>query len=322
MTAPRVTVVMPAYNAAATIGAAVASVLWQDQPVELIVVDDGSTDDTARITAAHGPRVHLVQQENLGVAAARNAGIAVAGCDLIALCDADDLLFERHVSALVDARARAGTTIATANSHWLLPGGIQPHKTRHRGHFPTPDEQRMTILQQNFVSTMSLFPRSLVDEIGGFDQDMRRAEDWDFWMRAIYAGHRVAHQPRPLALYRWSATGLSSNTAAFHDAELEQLVRAEGWPGLTTEERAFVRRRIASPMPRTLTMEADAALRAGRYAEARAKLRAAASLCPSEIMLVRKARLMTVSARVFGPLLRSRQLRMERDLRLDESLFR
>jgi glycosyltransferase involved in cell wall biosynthesis len=322
MSAPTVSIVMPAYNAAATIGAAVSSALWQDHPVELVVVDDGSTDDTGRIAAAYGDRVRVVHQQNRGVAAARNAGIAAASGELVAFCDADDLLFERHVAALVEARTAAGTTIATANSYWLLPGGIQQDKTRHRGAFPPPGAQRMSILEQNFVSTMSLFPRALVDEIGGFDESMQRTEDWDFWQRAIFAGHRVAHQPRPLALYRWGATGLSSDPGAFHEAELAQLQRVEKWPALTDAERVFVRRRIESPMPRALTMEADAALRAGHYSQARSKLALAASLAPSEQMLVRKARLMRIAPWAVGPLLRARQLRTERSLRLDETRYR
>lgn len=322
MTSPTISLVMPAYNAAATIGTAVCSVLSQDRQVELIVVDDGSTDDTARIAEAHGDRVRLIHQENRGVAAARNTGIAAATGALLALCDADDMLFDTYLSALADARAVAGTTIATANAYWLLPGGIKPEKTRHRGGFPALEHQRRVILEQNFVSTMSLFPRSLVDEIGGFDESLRRTEDWDFWQRAIFAGHRVAHQPRPLALYRWGATGLSSDTAAFHEAERTQLRRVEQWESLTPTERAFVRRRIDSPMPRTLTMEAEAAIRTGNYREARLKLRAAASLCPSEPMLVRKARLLSLAPIVVGPMLRARQLRDERILRLDKRSYR
>lgn len=322
MTAPTISLVMPAYNAAATIGAAVSSVLSQDRPVELIVVDDGSTDETAAIAAAHGSRVRLLHQENKGVAAARNAGILAATGDLIALCDADDMLFESYLSALVAARIVAGTTIATANAYWLLPGGIAPNKTRHRGAFPTPADQRMTILEKNFVSTMSLFPRALVDEIGGFDETLRRAEDWDFWLRAIFTGHRVAHQAKPLALYRWGATGLSADGDAFEEAERQELTRVGQWPELSAAERAYVRRRIESPMPRTLMLDADAALRAGRYGEAGSKLRAAAALCPSELLLVRKARLISLAPRVVGPLLRSRQRRMERSLQLDERRYR
>ena len=104
---------------------------------------------------------------------------------------------------------RNGGGIATSNCYWLFPDGIHPSRTRYKGRFPRPERQRLAILEQNFVSTMSLFPKALVDEIGPFDAELAVAEDWDFWLRAIYAGHRVALQPRPLALYRWGVARAS-----------------------------------------------------------------------------------------------------------------
>jgi GT2 family glycosyltransferase len=320
--AERVSVVMPAYDAAATVGAAVSSVLWQTGvDCELIVVDDGSTDRTPDILAAYDDRIVVVRQANRGVAAARNAGIAAATSDLVAFCDADDILFETHLSELLRVRRESGHSIATANSYWLLPGGIRSGKTRHKGYFPEPDRQRAVILEQNFVSTMSVFPRELVDEIGWFDESMRRAEDWDFWLRAIFAGHRVAHQPKPLALYRWGATGLSADPEAFSEAEAEQLRRVATWPQLTAVERAYVQQRLDSPTPRELSLQADAALRDRRYAEAAALYDRAATLCPSETMLVRKARLMRAAPPLVGRALRARQVRVERSLGMDERRF-
>jgi hypothetical protein len=316
---PRVTVVMPAYNAAATIGAAVSTVLDQTyEDHELVVVDDGSNDATAEIASVHGNRVSIVRQENAGVAAARNRGIEAAHGELIAFCDADDLWFPEHLAALVSAYdAEAGRRIATANSYWLFPGGIDASKLRYRGRFPAPSEQRRAILEQNFVNTMSLFPRGLVEEIGPFDAGRRRAEDWDFWLRAIYAGYTVVLQRRPLALYRWSITGLSSSYREM-DEDIVAILRATAERAdLRPDEREYLARRLSGPEPRELSRRGDEALRAGRYGEASSLLARAATLVPSERPLVWKARVLSVAPGLVGPVLRARQRRIERSVGLD-----
>lgn len=312
---PRVSVVMPAYQAERTIGSAISSVLSQTyQDLELIVVDDGSTDATAAIVEAHHGPIQLIRQENRGVAVARNRGIQEATGELITFCDADDLLFEEHISALVSTLRPHNEQLVTANSYWLFPGGIEFSKQRYKGRFPTPEKQRMAILEQNFVSSMSLFPRSLVYEIGSFNEELRRAEDWDFWLRAIFAGYRVAVQRKALALYRWGADGLSSDRDAM-DADAEAvLIGVEDRYELTNEERAYLNRRKAGPGPRKIGRAADDALREGRYREAALLYGEAASLCPSERMLVWKARSMRLAPRLTGPLVRARQLRIEREL--------
>jgi hypothetical protein len=310
---PRVSVVMPAYNAAATVGAAVSTVLAQTYAdFELVLVDDGSVDATGAIAGAHEGPVRVVRQENGGVAAARNRGIDEAGGELVAFCDADDLWFAQHLEALVDAYdAVDGRRIATANSYWLFPGGIDPSKVRYRGAFPEPARQRVAILEQNFVNTMSLFPRSLVAEIGPFDVGRRRAEDWDFWLRAIYAGYCIVLQRRPLALYRWGTEGLSSDYAQM-DVDIEEILRlTAARPDLRSDERSYLDRRLSGPAPRELSRQGDEALRAGRYAEAASLLRDAAMLVPSERPLVWKARALRVAPPLVGRVLRARQRRIE-----------
>ena len=320
---PRVTVVMPAYNASATIGGAIASAVGQTyRDLELVVVDDGSSDATGAIAQAHGDRVRMVRQENRGVAAARNRGVAEASGELIAFCDADDFLFDRHLEELVAVYdAAPSPTVATANAYWLMPGGIRKGHLRHKA-FPPPERQRMAILEQNFVSVMSLFPRTLAAEIGPFDDELRRAEDWDFWMRAVFAGYRVAHQPKPLALYRWGATGLSAGPESMDAAARAVLERAAKTLDLSTEERAFVERALAGPGARTLSREGDRALAEGRYRDAARLWGEAAAVCPSETPLVRKARLMRTAAPVVGPLLRLRQRREDEALGVDERFQR
>jgi glycosyltransferase involved in cell wall biosynthesis len=301
---------MPAFDASQTIGGAVASILGQTYPeLELVVVDDGSTDATAAIVRAHAGAIRLVQQENAGVAAARNTGIAHAEGELIAFCDADDFLFPKHVEALVALWEREGG-IATANSYWLFPGGIDASRVRYKGAFPSPDRQRRAILEQNFVSTMSVFPKRLVDVVGPFAPDLARAEDWHFWMRAIYAGHRVSLERRPLSLYRWGATGLSAATAAMDAAVREVLSRAERELALSTEERAYVRERLEQDDLAVLARAADGALRDGRYRDAARGYSQLARLCPSERPLVWKARLLRPVPELVGPLVRARQARI------------
>ncbi len=318
---PRVSVVMPAYQAERSIGAAVASVLWQTYAdLELVVVDDGSTDATGAIAAAH-PGVRVVRQENAGVAAARNRGIGEARGDLVTFCDADDILFARHVAALVAVWDRF-RGIATSNCYWLFEGGIHPSRKRYKGGFPPHEKQRLAILEHNFVSTMSLFPRALVDEIGPFETERRWAEDWDFWLRAIYAGHRVSLQPEPLALYRWSSTGLSSRWQEMDDHVAAVLRSAAQRSDLTPEERSYLDRRLAGPSPRDLGRAGDEALRDRRYADAARSYREAAALVPSERRLVWKARAVGIAPRLTGPLVRARQLRIERSMGFDEGSVR
>ncbi len=318
MTNRAVSVVMPAYNAEQTVGAAVASVLWQGyEPLELLVVDDGSTDATGAIAAAH-PNVSVIRQENKGVAAARNAGIRAARGELITFCDADDVLLPGHLSALVNTYEENGGGIATANSYWLLPGGIHASKRRYKGGFPKPEHQRLAILEQNFVSTLSLFSSDLFERIGPFDEARRQAEDWDFWLRAVYAGARVSLQPEPLSLYRWGTKSLSADWEQM-DANVEHIFATlEERVELRDEEREYVRRRRSGPGPRVLARQGDEALRAKRYGEAARAYREAAALCSSERMLVWKARAIAPLPRLAGPLLRARQLRIERALGIGE----
>jgi glycosyltransferase involved in cell wall biosynthesis len=317
-----VSVIIPAFDAEATVGAAISSALCQTyRDFEVVVVDDGSHDATGSIAGSFPEPVRAVRHENAGVAAARNRGVAEAQGELIAFCDADDVLLPQHLEALVAVHERRGG-IATSNCYWLFPGGIHPARTRYKGRFPAPERQRHAILEQNFVSTMSLFPKGLVDEIGPFDTELQVAEDWDFWLRAIYAGHGVALQPRPLALYRWGSSGLAADSARMDEHADAVLRKAAARDDLTRDERAYVKRRLAGPGPAELGRQGDEALRAGRYREAARRYREAAALCPSEPALLRKARALRLAPHLVGPVVRSRQLRIERDVGFEEGHVR
>lgn len=324
MSRPLISVVMPAHNSTRTIGAAVSSVLWQTyNRLELLVVDDGSTDATTEIVQGfRDPRVRLIRQSWAGQAAARNTGMTQAAGELIALFDSDDLMFDQYLDALYSVWRRGGGGIATSNAYWLLPGGIMSGRLRHTGAFPAPGRQRLAMLESNFVSIMSLFPSEMVKRIGPMDTELRYAEDWEFWLRAVFAGYPIDHQPRPIALVRWGNVGVSSNRDLVYEAETEILRRMADRPDLAAEETDYLRRRLAAHPPRKLLAAAEAALRAGRYTEARCHYRAAADLCRSQTRLVAMARVMRWTPWVSGPLLRRRLLRREREVGFDPSFVR
>jgi len=307
---PLISVVVPAHNAASTVGATLSSILWQTYPrIEVVIVDDGSTDDTARIVEAYrDPRVRLTAQNNGGPGAARNRGMSMVGGDFIAFVDADDILMPEYLQACMDVWS-PDRTFVTSNAYWMFAGGIDPRRTRHTGPLPAPSRQRLALLEHNWVSVMSVFPREMLHDIDGFDEALDRAEDWDFWLRAVYAGWTVKAQRRPLALFNRTGITLTSAGAKVIAAERQILERMQQRADLSRTEREYLVRRLAAPPLRLLTSAADADIRAGRWRDARRRYRQAAGLAPSNVPLLRKARFMTVAPSIVGPMLRHRDAR-------------
>ncbi|HEX8856878.1 MAG TPA: glycosyltransferase [Thermoleophilaceae bacterium] len=322
MMALRVSVIMPAYQSESTIGASISSVLWQTyDDVELVVADDGSTDGTRDIVKGFGDRVRFVERPHTGAAAARNAAISESTGQLLTFCDSDDVLFPNHIKTLVDAHA-GNRDIVTANALWMYPNGIVPGRTVHGRRIPAPEDQRMAILQRNFVSPMSIFSRALIEEVGVFSEELEPAEDLAFWLEAIFAGYRVRLQPRPLALYRWSTSGVSGRREEVDAAVARVLEQTARRPDLTDEERRYLDRRLAGDPPSVLVRRGDAAIRSGSYREAARLLGRAARLMPVERPIVWKARLLSVAPGLSGRLLRARQRRLDRTEGVDQSFVR
>jgi len=215
MSAPLVSVVIPCFRAMDTIGAALRSVLDQtERELEVIVVDDGSPDDSAaRVleVAAADPRVVLLRQANAGVAAARNTGIARARGALVAFLDADDRwmpdALARHAAAFA-ADPRLGLSFGRVRfySPDLRTAG---RLSAHRGQVTLADA-----MGENPTCTASnLVLRAVVlAEAGGFDPALRHAEDQELLARILATtGWTVAGLDAELVHYRTSPAGLSSD---------------------------------------------------------------------------------------------------------------
>lgn len=212
---PAVSVIMPAYNVEPFIEPAIRSVLGQTfRDFELIVVDDGATDQTHRaaVRAADGdPRVTVLRRANGGLSAARNTGLRQSTAPVIALLDSDDLwqpaFLERQMAIL---EADPSVDIVTGNA-WNLGGSQSGQPARpHPDDRPQPDLTGILADEQS-IFVMSVFRRRVYEVIGGFDESLRTNEDYDFWLRAAIAGFRFVRNDEPLAHYRRRDDSLSAS---------------------------------------------------------------------------------------------------------------
>ncbi|MFT3886589.1 MAG: glycosyltransferase [Arachnia sp.] len=299
-------VLMPAYNAGEYIGAAISAVLSQTySDVELVVIDDGSTDDTYRIASGFGDRIVLLQQPNAGQAAARNTGISAATGDVLALCDSDDVLLPNYVAKAVEVLEKApDRSWVTCAASLLTDDGLVDYGVSPFGVI-APEQQREAIFQMNFVSIFSVFPRRMFDEIGPFTDELRRCEDWEYWLRAMISGWRVAFQTEPTALYRRHGEGnLSSNAEAMMDAEdaLFDGIATGLNDAFSPRDRAFIESRAAHGSPTRLRLRAREAWAAGDFREAASLLKVAAEDYPLYGNLRRNARVAGLAAPVLDSL--------------------
>ena len=204
MASPEVSVIIPAYNASRTIGATVDSVLAQTfTEFELLVIDDGSQDDTADVVSAFDdPRVRCVRTENGGVSVARNRGLDLAKGSYVAFLDADDAWrpakLERQHGAISE-RPKVGLCFA-ATEHAdddLRPTAM--HLAPQRS-----DYTEALLLEGNLISgsASSVMARtSAIDEAGRFDPSLSLCADWDMWLRMSVVTDFLALD-EPLVLYR------------------------------------------------------------------------------------------------------------------------
>lgn len=190
---PSISVILPTFNRAWTVAGAVASVLdqtWTD--FELIVVDDGSTDDTAAVLAPYADRLRLLHQSNGGVSAARNAGIDAARGRLIAFLDSDDRWMPKKLAvqkAFFDAHPEA--KICQTEEVWIRNGvRVNPGK-RHRK--PSGDIFIPSLALCLVSPSAVMMRRELFDDVGRFDETLPACEDYDLWLRVAcrYPVYRI-----------------------------------------------------------------------------------------------------------------------------------
>ncbi|MFL5826612.1 MAG: glycosyltransferase family 2 protein [Thermoleophilaceae bacterium] len=238
---PTFSVVIGAYQAAATIGEALESVFAQTEPAhEVIVVDDGSTDDLDESLAPYRERIQLIRQENNGVASTRNMGLRVATGDFVVILDADDIFAPGRLEALGDlAVARPDLDILTTDSYMTLDGRVV-RRYYDKGHSFEAKRQRERLLRGNFVYPLAAVRRERALALGGFDEQMPPTEDWDMWLRLVLDGSRVGLVNEPLAEYRVSASSISADARRMADGCMKLLDKHRDDPRLSAHDRAVM----------------------------------------------------------------------------------
>jgi glycosyltransferase involved in cell wall biosynthesis len=239
---PRVSVVMPAYNSARTIGQAIGSVLEQTiTDLELLVVDDGSTDATAAaVTAVEDPRVRLITQANAGTSAARNTGIAQARGEWVAFLDADDLWLPTKLERQLTLMAAAPGCLASEAGAYLVDDQLNRLELRR---CVAVDDPLLAFLRfQNLPNAGSswIVRRELLGRIGGFDTTLPRIEDWEFSIRLARFANPLCID-EALALYRYHESNRSHDVEAHVAAGQMILGRLFADPTLPPEVRSHRR---------------------------------------------------------------------------------
>ncbi|MFL5906775.1 MAG: glycosyltransferase family 2 protein [Solirubrobacterales bacterium] len=259
---PEVSVVIPTYNSARYLVEAVRSVLAQTfEDLEVIVVDDGSTDDTASVIDGIDPRVRYVRQENSGVSVARNNGVAESSARYVAFLDADDTWVPEKLTKQVEAlRANPGYrlcyTAFTVTDSELKP--IEVRRPRQRG-----TALETLLLHGNFVgggSSTVLCEREVFTKAGGFDPSLSQCADWDMSVR-LAALTDFLYLDEALVNYRQHGMNMSSDPRLLEDDSVRVLEKGFATPGIDSAITSKRRRALA----RNDMVLAGTYFQAGRY---------------------------------------------------------
>jgi len=223
VTPPLISVVIPCFRQGHFLAGAIDSALRQSHPsVEVVVVNDGSDDQTDEVARRYGHRIRYVRQANQGLPRARNNGIAVATGKYLLVLDSDDLLHPDALRWLVTAAAGRDDVLCVMGFRGFAEGG-QPFPDR----FPTDRGDPGALLLRTNLGPPHCYlsPRSMVVRLGGFDAGLRSCEDWDLWVRLVFAGAELVPVDRVGAYYRQHTQSMSRHLITMARTQAEVMSR-------------------------------------------------------------------------------------------------
>jgi glycosyltransferase involved in cell wall biosynthesis len=278
----RVSLIIATFNHARFLGEAIDSALAQTLGgVDVIVVDDGSTDDTPAVLARYAGRVRVLRQPNRGLAAARNTGLAAARGTYVSFLDADDVMAQTKLAAqlevlerspaigwtycdvLIETMATRATVTASERFGYgarALDGWLFPE-----------------LIHGNFIPAIApMIRRTALDAAGGFDERLTSLEDWDMWLRLSLIAE-ARYTPAVLVTYRIRPGGLSEDRARMDKNRFRVLDKLNRTRPVALESLGTVGRRLIADTHNWLGKEAYAS---GDWSEARRRFAASVLTVP------------------------------------------
>jgi glycosyltransferase involved in cell wall biosynthesis len=250
-------VIVAAWQAAATIGAALRSVFAQtESAIEVVVCDDGSTDDLRAAIAPFGDALRLLRVPHGGPSIARNTAAAATSGDFVVILDADDTWEPRRLERIADLAAQRPDLDLITTDAWFLVDGVRRGTFYQANDFPVAD-QAVAILRGNFFFGHVAVRRSRWTAHGGCSPQLTRGEDWDLWLRMLLSGSVAGCVLEPLATYRVHESSLSADRYRSLMARVEVLDRAEAQHRLTSEQRAVLDEARAAYRRRAVAAHAE-----------------------------------------------------------------
>jgi glycosyltransferase involved in cell wall biosynthesis len=230
VTSPSISVVIPTYNCAVLLPKAIRSAYAQTiAPIQVIVVDDGCTDDTGdvvgRLAGSLPDTFTFIRKPNGGEASARNCGVAAATGEYVAFLDQDDMWlpnkFERQLALFqsTPSPSLVFTALTRVSRDTREPVRIEGWK-------PDPVHTLARLMEGCCVTPSTVIVRrDALTAVGPFDESLWLGNDWDMWLRLAVAGHRFAYLDEPLTEYLWHTTNMSRDKRKIADAALTILPR-------------------------------------------------------------------------------------------------
>jgi glycosyltransferase involved in cell wall biosynthesis len=260
---PTFSLVVAAYQVADMIGDTLESAFAQTHPaLEVIVCDDGSTDDLERAVTPWRDRITFIRKENGGVASAYNTLARAASGDFFTIIDPDDTYEPERLEALAElAVARPDLDILTTDAWVEVAGERVERYYTGENRFET-DDQRRRMLETNFVFGLAALRRERVLALGGFDESIVSTSDWDVFIRLVLDGARAGMVDEPLATYRLREGSLTSSRPRYLRGRSATLRKTLARPDLSEAERGILRRQLDDHTATLLRLDAQEALMA------------------------------------------------------------